>query len=139
MTQGYFIVARYSMSFHRVHFQQKLKAYLNELNLHVYQFRIYLDSIMNLISLFGVTIQSYVTNEQCSFVAWFYSTLLFFLRKLFKMMLTCRFFAIRLTTRLTGINRSKTPTPARIDGPIASYKKYSEIKIVIGDDHKILM
>lgn len=59
---------------------------------------------------------------------------------LFKeIMLTCSFFAIRLTTRLTGINRSKTPTPARIDGPIASYKKYIEIKMVRGDDHKILM
>lgn len=52
------------MSFHRVHSLQKLQASLNKLNLHVYQFRIYLDNMMNLISLFGVNIQSYSTAQK---------------------------------------------------------------------------
>lgn len=49
---------------------------------------------------------------------------------------TCNFRAILLTTRLKGINNTNTPTPARIDGPIASYKKYKAIRMVSGEDQR---
>ena len=56
-----------------------------------------------------------------------------------KLILACNFLAILVITRLTGISKSNTAKPAKVEGPITSNRKYNVIKITRGEDHRTLM